>query len=220
MITGVENGHVTPKGFKMTNSRNVARRKGFRHASLSSVIGSSFGVTLGQQHTEQPKIINDGRVDQRIPTGKLLNSCMGKVDIEPPHGLNVDISKINKCKQTLDLSVGTSTNVQQKQRIDFSTVVSKSSTVTTADVSDKHQQQPDSTSSTSTLATTVHADGNFDFDDGNPSKVNIKQLCGRTYALSWKPCQGDSLNLPDHRYKHQCCNPIPAKSYSLPHAHT
>nr|GFC84571.1 hypothetical protein [Tanacetum cinerariifolium] len=20
------------------------------------------------------------------------------------------------------------------------------------------------------------------------------------YALSWKPCQGDSLNLPDHRY--------------------
>ncbi|GJV62757.1 hypothetical protein Tco_1473585 [Tanacetum coccineum] len=22
-----------------------------------------------------------------------------------------------------------------------------------------------------------------------------------TYALSWKPCQGDSLNLPDHRYQ-------------------
>ncbi|GJT65636.1 hypothetical protein Tco_1017116 [Tanacetum coccineum] len=21
----------------------------------------------------------------------------------------------------------------------------------------------------------------------------------RSYALSWKPCQGDSLNLPDHR---------------------
>ncbi|GJT40364.1 hypothetical protein Tco_0940229 [Tanacetum coccineum] len=21
-----------------------------------------------------------------------------------------------------------------------------------------------------------------------------------SYALSWKPCQGDSLNLPDHRY--------------------
>ncbi|GJX80853.1 hypothetical protein Tco_0329002, partial [Tanacetum coccineum] len=38
----------------------------------------------------------------------------------------------------------------------------KSSDVTTADASDKHQQQPDSTSSTSTLATTVTADGNFD----------------------------------------------------------
>ncbi|GJW10456.1 hypothetical protein Tco_1576283 [Tanacetum coccineum] len=62
--------------------------------------------------------------------------------------------------------------------------ISKSSVVTAADASDKHQQQPDSTSSTSTLATTVTTDGNFDL----------------SYALSWKPCQGDSLNLPDHRY--------------------
>ncbi|GJT30102.1 hypothetical protein Tco_0910377 [Tanacetum coccineum] len=41
-------------------------------------------------------------------------------------------------------------------------VVLKSFAVTTADTSDKRQQQPDSTSSTSTLATTVTADGNFD----------------------------------------------------------
>ncbi|GJV04448.1 hypothetical protein Tco_1338017 [Tanacetum coccineum] len=41
-------------------------------------------------------------------------------------------------------------------------VVSKSFDVITADASDKRQQQPDSTSSTSTLATTVTADGNFD----------------------------------------------------------
>ncbi|GJT50254.1 hypothetical protein Tco_0976411 [Tanacetum coccineum] len=41
-------------------------------------------------------------------------------------------------------------------------VVSKSSAVTIVDASDKHQQQPDSTSSTSTLATPVTADGNFD----------------------------------------------------------
>ncbi|GJR40541.1 hypothetical protein Tco_1216225 [Tanacetum coccineum] len=40
-------------------------------------------------------------------------------------------------------------------------VVSKCSVVTTADASDKCQQQLDSTSSTSTLATTVTADGNF-----------------------------------------------------------
>ncbi|GJZ60060.1 hypothetical protein Tco_0615876 [Tanacetum coccineum] len=57
------------------------------------------------------------------------------------------------------------------------------SAVTTTDASNKRQQQPDSTSSTSTLATTVTANGNFDL----------------SYALSWKPCQGDSLNLPDHR---------------------
>ncbi|GJY94412.1 hypothetical protein Tco_0510773, partial [Tanacetum coccineum] len=37
-------------------------------------------------------------------------------------------------------------------------VVLKSFAVTTADASDKRQQQPDSTSSTSTLATTVSAD--------------------------------------------------------------
>ncbi|GJS33099.1 integrase, catalytic region, zinc finger, CCHC-type containing protein [Tanacetum coccineum] len=41
-------------------------------------------------------------------------------------------------------------------------VVSKSSDVTTADAFDKRQQQQDSTSSTSSLATTISADGNFD----------------------------------------------------------
>ncbi|GJZ57383.1 hypothetical protein Tco_0612877, partial [Tanacetum coccineum] len=41
-------------------------------------------------------------------------------------------------------------------------VVSKSSAVTTADAYDKRQQQPDSTSFTLTLATTISADGNFD----------------------------------------------------------
>ncbi|GJR55810.1 hypothetical protein Tco_1406331 [Tanacetum coccineum] len=41
-------------------------------------------------------------------------------------------------------------------------VVSKSSVVTTSDAFDKRQQQPYSTSSTSTLATTVTTDGNFD----------------------------------------------------------
>ncbi|GJY66745.1 hypothetical protein Tco_0468983 [Tanacetum coccineum] len=40
-------------------------------------------------------------------------------------------------------------------------VVSKSFDVTTSDASDKRQQQPDSTSYTSTLATIVSVDGNF-----------------------------------------------------------
>ncbi|GJY40785.1 hypothetical protein Tco_0428055 [Tanacetum coccineum] len=39
----------------------------------------------------------------------------------------------------------------------------------------------------------------FSMTNGNPSSV-IHQQHGRSYALSWKPCQGDSLNLPDHRY--------------------
>ncbi|GJT75849.1 retrovirus-related pol polyprotein from transposon TNT 1-94 [Tanacetum coccineum] len=43
----------------------------------------------------------------------------------------------------------------------------------------------------------------------------------RSYALSWKPCQGGSfkLNLPDHRYKRWCFSLISVESDSLPHAH-
>ncbi|GJT71159.1 hypothetical protein Tco_1030445 [Tanacetum coccineum] len=62
----------------------------------------------GQQHTKWK------------PTGKLFDSCTGKVDSEPPHGSNVDISKIHEYKETLDLSAGTSINVQKKQRIELS----------------------------------------------------------------------------------------------------
>ncbi|GJY79324.1 hypothetical protein Tco_0485125 [Tanacetum coccineum] len=96
-------------------------------------------------------------------------------------------------------------------------VVSNSYAVTTADASDKRQQQPDSTLSTSTLATTVTADGNFDLvilfsihSDEWKSFQSQHQTALRSYALSWKPCQGDSLNLPDHRYKRRYSCLIPA----------
>ncbi|GKD77357.1 hypothetical protein Tco_1339978 [Tanacetum coccineum] len=39
-------------------------------------------------------------------------------------------------------------------------------------------------------------------------------ITDQSYALSWKPCQGDSLNLPDHRFRRRCCSLIPAKSDS------
>ncbi|GJS32814.1 hypothetical protein Tco_0531196 [Tanacetum coccineum] len=43
----------------------------------------------------------------------------------------------------------------------------------------------------------------------------------RSYALSWKPCQGDSLNLPDHRFRRRCCSLILDESQiHKPHAHT
>ncbi|GJS60144.1 hypothetical protein Tco_0654928 [Tanacetum coccineum] len=43
----------------------------------------------------------------------------------------------------------------------------------------------------------------------------------RPYALSWKPCQGDSLNLPDHRIHKDGDGDasFQLKSDSLPHAH-
>ncbi|GKA95150.1 hypothetical protein Tco_0817188 [Tanacetum coccineum] len=44
---------------------------------------------------------------------------------------------------------------------------------------------------------------------------------GLSYALSWKPCQGDSLNLPDHRIHKDGDGDasFQLKSNSLPHAH-
>ncbi|GJV14102.1 hypothetical protein Tco_1359425 [Tanacetum coccineum] len=55
-----------------------------------------------------------------IPTGKLFDSCTSKVDSEPPHGSNVYIPSIHECKQTLDVSAGTSINIQKEQSLDLS----------------------------------------------------------------------------------------------------
>nr|GEV69862.1 ribonuclease H [Tanacetum cinerariifolium] len=54
------------------------------------------------------------------PTGKLFDSCTNKVESEPPHSSNIDISKIYECKQTLDLSAGTSINVPKEQNLNAS----------------------------------------------------------------------------------------------------
>ncbi|GJU05907.1 hypothetical protein Tco_1122337 [Tanacetum coccineum] len=100
-----------------------------------------------------------------IPTVKLFDSCTSMDDSEPTLGSNVDISNIHESKQTLDLSAELKSLFDPLFDEYFNgenQVVSKSFAVTTADASDKRQQQPDSTSSTSTLATSVTADGNFD----------------------------------------------------------
>ncbi|GJZ46136.1 hypothetical protein Tco_0593732 [Tanacetum coccineum] len=55
-----------------------------------------------------------------IPTGNLFDSCISKVNSEPTHGSNVDIPNIHESKQTLDLSAGTSINVQKEQSLDLS----------------------------------------------------------------------------------------------------
>ncbi|GJW13597.1 gag-pol polyprotein [Tanacetum coccineum] len=59
-----------------------------------------------------------------IPTGKLFDSCTSKDDSEPTHGSNVDIPNIHESKQTLDLSAGTSINVQKEQGFDLSACTS------------------------------------------------------------------------------------------------
>ncbi|GJZ50324.1 hypothetical protein Tco_0604514 [Tanacetum coccineum] len=80
-------------------------------------------------------------------------------------------------------------------------VVTKSSAVTTADASDKCQQQQDSTSSTSTLATTISADGKtpFSIKDSKLSDSLLRVVCfellgnenGSAAAI---PCQEILLN--------------------------
>ncbi|GKB90440.1 hypothetical protein Tco_0962712, partial [Tanacetum coccineum] len=67
-----------------------------------------------------------------IPTGKLFDSCISKVDSEPPHSSNVDIPNIHECKQTLDVSAGTSINVQKEHSLDLSVEVHQAAeTITT-----------------------------------------------------------------------------------------
>ncbi|GJX23902.1 hypothetical protein Tco_0228347 [Tanacetum coccineum] len=149
----------------------------------------------------------DRNFDLWVPIGKILTSSTSKADSESTHGLNVDIPNIQECKQTLDLSAGTSINVQKEQSFDLSAV-------TTADASVKRQQQPDSTSSTSTLSTIVTTDGNFDLW----LRLGIGAMIqpepeGSTHGHS-------IVRIEVLRYKHRCCSPIPAKSDSSPHAHT
>ncbi|GJV24859.1 hypothetical protein Tco_1377554 [Tanacetum coccineum] len=112
---------------------------------------------------------------------KLFDCCTSKVDSEPPHGSNVDIPNIHECKQTLDVSAGTSINVQKEQSLDLSAVGKsvrsfvrrifqwrKSScfkvfccSYITADANEITQQLPDQLHQHQTLATTVTADENF-----------------------------------------------------------
>ncbi|GJW24631.1 hypothetical protein Tco_0038442 [Tanacetum coccineum] len=172
---------------------------------------------IGQQHTEQPEISNEGRVDQSktieqttsllannvdlkaqiqekifpnktsavyektsptsdlrwkptsrifktvglrwVPTGKILASCTSKDDSEPTHEVPttdmISMTSMIELESLFGLLFDEYFNVENQ-------VVSKPFDVTTADASNKRQQQPDSTSSTSTLATTVSADGNID----------------------------------------------------------
>ncbi|GJU43886.1 hypothetical protein Tco_1201152 [Tanacetum coccineum] len=198
--------HYLDEARKKTQERdNIAdgskpKPRSTNHSTRSLPVSKSSCVTIATipiaDHSKNSNSFSDSK--HFIPTGKILAYYISKDDSEPTHGSNVDIPNIHECKQTMDLSACTSINVQKEQSFDLSAVVSKSSAVTTGDASNKRQQQPDSTSSTSTLAITVTADGNFDI----------------SYALSWKPCQGDSLNLPDHRFRRRCCSLIPAKSDS------
>ncbi|GJR15096.1 hypothetical protein Tco_0797748 [Tanacetum coccineum] len=141
-----------------------------------------------KSHTQKPgRQIFTGHRFSPNKTSVVYEKTSPRSDLRwKPTGTSINVQK----EQSLDLSAGTSINVQKEQSLDLSAadlivmssmieleslfgplfdeyfngenqVVSKSSAIIVADASDKRQQQPDSTSSTSTLATTVSADGNF-----------------------------------------------------------
>ncbi|GKD89799.1 hypothetical protein Tco_1365306, partial [Tanacetum coccineum] len=55
-----------------------------------------------------------------VPTRKIFTSSTTKVDCEPPHRSNTDITNLHECIQNLDSSVGTYINVQEEQTLDLS----------------------------------------------------------------------------------------------------
>ncbi|GJT59072.1 hypothetical protein Tco_1002605 [Tanacetum coccineum] len=130
-----------------------------------------------------------------VPTGKIFTYSTTNVDSEPQNGSNDDITNQYECNQTLDVSA-----VPEIRIHDHSNELSRSKlvpkVVPPADKTDTSRQELEL-----------------------PFHHHITML--RSYALSWKPCQGDSLNLPDHRIHKDGDGDalFQLKSDSLPHAH-
>ncbi|GJQ94005.1 hypothetical protein Tco_0005144 [Tanacetum coccineum] len=75
-----------------------------------------------KSHTQKPgRQIFTGHRFSPNKTSAVYEKTSPRSDLsEPPHGSNVDIPNIHECKQTLDVSAGTSINVQKEQSLDLS----------------------------------------------------------------------------------------------------
>ncbi|GKC25928.1 hypothetical protein Tco_1028078 [Tanacetum coccineum] len=111
------------------HSRNSGSFPDFKHFVCSTCQKCVFNANYDACVT---KILKEVNSRAKIQPHKIRNSnklveqkshIQKPVDYEPSHGSNVDISKIHKCKQTLDLSAGTSINVQKEQSINLSAEV-------------------------------------------------------------------------------------------------
>ncbi|GJW03236.1 hypothetical protein Tco_1562092 [Tanacetum coccineum] len=158
-----------------------------------------------------------------VPTGKIFTSSTTKVDNEPPNGSNEDITNQNECEQTLDGFKEFSYDEQ---------AIASDHNSSELGIHDHNNEQSSSNLVPKVVPST---------DKTATSRQELELLFHhhitilRSYALSWKPCQRDSLNLPDHRYNIYTVN-VPTelkdsykdgdgdasfqlKSNSLPHAH-
>ncbi|GKA71107.1 hypothetical protein Tco_0777246 [Tanacetum coccineum] len=144
-----------------------------------------------------------------VPTRKIFTTSTTTFDSETLHGSNTDIINLHECIQTLDSSAGTSINVQEEHNLDLSAGTPsnlKKERIKACIKANVISGRP------RVILFSIHSDEWKSFQ-------SQPQTALRSYALSWKPCQGDSLNLPDHRYKRWCCSLIPVESDSLPQAH-
>ncbi|GJS22157.1 hypothetical protein Tco_0450789 [Tanacetum coccineum] len=178
-----------------------AKKKTQRNAVVNSepsVMPSVRSQSIANDSKPKPRINNQ----RWVPTGKIFTFSTTKVDSEPPHGSNTDITNLHECKQTLYSSAGTSINVPEEQNLDLNACTPFNLKKKRIKVCIKEN-----------------------VISGRPrihGTTWIQEISARpkgSYALSWKPCQGGSLNLPDHRHKRRCSSLIPAESNSLPHAH-
>ncbi|GJR56774.1 hypothetical protein Tco_1498936 [Tanacetum coccineum] len=101
----------------------------YRNSKTSVMPSARFQSTADGS---KPKPRSNNQTPRSLPES-YFESCTSKVDSKPPHGSNVDILNIHECKQTLDVSAGTSINVQKEQSLDLSVEVHQAAeTVTTS----------------------------------------------------------------------------------------
>ncbi|GJX59409.1 hypothetical protein Tco_0290799 [Tanacetum coccineum] len=127
--------------------------------------------------------------------------------VNPPNGSDEDITNQYECEQTLDVSVAMTSDHNSSE----------------LGIHD-HSNEPSSSKLVpkvvSPAARPLHHDKKPEELPKDTSILEIAFL-RRPYALSWKPCQGDSLNLPDHRIHKDGDGDasFQLESDSLPHAH-
>nr|GFC19405.1 hypothetical protein [Tanacetum cinerariifolium] len=101
---------MTPARFQSTTADSKPKSRTTIHSSRSLPMSKSSYVTIPAM----------SKADHSKSPRKLFDSCTNKVESEPPRGSNINISKIHECKQTLDLSAGTSINVSKEQNLNAS----------------------------------------------------------------------------------------------------
>ncbi|GJR25465.1 hypothetical protein Tco_1101697 [Tanacetum coccineum] len=130
------------------------------------------------------------------------------VHSEHTNGSNNDIMNQYECKQTLDVSTGT-LNIHAGTSLN----PTKEGLRVGAKKTDIENQAVPKVVPPADKTATSRQELELLFHH------HITML--RSYALSWKPCQGDSLNLPDHKIHKDGDGDalFQLKSDSLPHAH-